>query len=398
MRTLEGTYTKGGTTYNYKALVPDAAVFVHSKHVFSYITITDSSSNFVVNRQIQMIATTMNTGLNEFRNTDSQGTASYDIARMLQITKGDIKNELQINQNTTVQLTKARRITISFYDSGTVIVAFFQELLTGANDTIDKWWYNRRRLRLFTNYPYTFDFQNINGNWSVGDLGGALTTEAFPYVSTNLTYSMVRINPKRQWGSDLSRNIAGKTVSAQITMATKDGSFTQVASYLDLIIDRQSFDLDKKCYLRWIGKHGEVFYWLFRKHSTVDATAKESFKRSFIGDGYDSYGVIDTEELAELKKTSTMTVFTDMLNNDEYDVVMSIINSPYVDMLVSYEVDYTPRGQVEAQSDYIYETVKWQRVTVNAGKYQTMRKSSQGFTDKKLVITLSLPEEGGLSL
>ena len=33
MRTLEGTYIKGGTTYNYKAQVPDAAVFIHSKQL-----------------------------------------------------------------------------------------------------------------------------------------------------------------------------------------------------------------------------------------------------------------------------------------------------------------------------------------------------------------------------
>lgn len=411
MRTLKGTYTKNGVLYKYNAMVPDMTVFVHSKHIFFKITITNNIDVQQVNKRIQLIAITSNTALNEFRDTDSQGTATYDAARMLQITKGDVKNELDINQNIDAQLENGKRFTCGFYDGGTQIVSFFLELLTGANDTTDKWWMGRRRLRWFVNYPFTFDFENINGNWSIGDLGETPETEAFPYVTTSMTKARVRLNAKRLFGSEMSSS-AGKTITAKIDMATNEGSFASAVSRLDLIVDRQSFDLDKKCYLRWIGKHGEIFYWLFRKHDLTQQTSKEIFKRAYIDDGYNRYGVIDTEAPADFKKADILTVFTDMLNNDEYEVVKSIITSPYVDMLVSYVISTTPRNngtnendietdveeETRAVGDYLEEATRWQRVTVNDGRFVTIMKHDKNFTDKQMIISLSLPEEGGLSI
>lgn len=424
MRTLTGTYTKNSITYNYTAHVPDAAVFVHSKHVYCDIRITRSYiqedergdphtiTEPVRNLSIRLANTAGNGALNEFRYTDRTGTVYYDIARMLQIEKSNLDTELNLDYSVVSQLAKTNKITARFYDGTTQIANFQMELLNGANDTTDKWWLARRSLRWFVNYPFTFDFQNINDDWSVRFMGGDASVTHFPYVTTSLVYSVARVNPKHLW--NITTNTMGVTVSHVISMATDgEGGFTSSNGALDIYYDRQSFDLNKKCYLRWIGKHGEVFYWLFRKHSTAEQTTIEKVDRSYVSDRYTGFDIIEGDRAVDYSKENTLTIFSEMLNNDEYEIVKSIINSPYVDMLVDYTVTNIPvqspgndpqaeqveQGeQEESREDTSTEQTHWQRVFVNNGKFVTDEKAIKKFTDKQLVLTLTLPREGGLAL
>lgn len=397
MRTLTGTYTVGGETYNYTIVAPEAAVFIYSKHVYCKIQITQTENDItspVVNRKIQLINVQGRT-LNDFRYTDQNGWAIFDIARMLQLDKNSLQDELNLDYNDTAQVAHNNIVELRFYDTGASIYLVTEELCNGADDIMDKFWNNGiRQLRWFSNYPFTFDFQNINGNWNVSTNGGAAVAEAFPYESVVLSYVMSRINAKRYFGIPSSTDMS-KKVSAQITMARDEsGNLVTATDTLNITIDKQRFDLNRKCYLRWIGKHGEVFYWLFRKHSVKEDVKRDTFKRAYVEDSFNSYGLLDSDSVNDYSKEASMVVYSGRLSSYEYDVVKSIVNSPCVDMLISYSWSDTPRG---GGGGYLEETAKWRRISVKEGSY-AVKMTDKNSIDKQMILTLSMPKEGELTL
>ena len=453
MRTFTGTYTINGETYSYTIEAPNAAVFIYSRHVFCKVTIKDSDSYSVVNRKIRI---SVSGGFVFEKYTKSDGSIMFDIARTLQIDKqasyNDVKHEVDLTYNVTNKLALTETASIAFYDmTGNVqFRAFGIETLNGANDIIDKFWYRaNRRLRWFRNYPATFDFQNINGNWSVSINGGTATSEAFPYVSTQRTYMMGRINPKRYFLGVANLNKAKFSGVSKISFDA-DGNLSDSTNTLTLIPDDAKLDFERMCYLRWIGKHGEVFYWLFKKHNIKDNVTRESQKMSYIPDSYNSYGILENEDLSNYEKETSLVVYSCPVDDIDFETLQSIINSPVVDMLISYDINFTPskqEGEEEEQSgddtenerteenegvgevgtdetddtenddteketndddetdgggtdtgNYIEELTRWRRVTVERGTYTTLIDSDRHATNKQLVITLSIPKEGGLLL
>ena len=448
MRTFTGTYTINGETYSYTIEAPDAAVFIYSRHVFCKVTIKDSDSYPVVNRKIRI-----SVGV-EFvfeKYTKSDGSIMFDIARTLQIQQrqyySDVKHEVDLTYNVTNKLALTNTANITFYDVavGTThqFRAFSIETLNGANDIIDKFWYQaNRRLRWFRNYPATFDFQNINGNVSLSINGATAQSTAFPYVSTQRTYIMARINPKR-WFSNVRDFVKATIAGTSKISFDEDGNLTDSINSVTLIADNSDFDLKRKCYLRWIGKHGEVFYWLFKKYSVKDSITRETQRMAYIPDTFNSYGILENEELNNYGKETSLVVYSCPVDDFDFETLQSIINSPVVDMLVSYRINTTPskqEGEEEEQQggdeneregegneetndigteenegddteketegdgddntdagDYIEDIVKWQRVTVEKGNYTTVV-TDRHAVNKQLVLTLAMPKEGGLLL
>ena len=420
MRPYTGTYTINGETYSYTIEAPNAAVFIHSKHVFCKIRILDSDSYPVVNRKIKLTLVTRS--LEKY--TNSNGSIVFDLARLLQISRGsydDVKSELNLTYNDTNQLSKTELNTFTFRDGNLQFQAVQFDSLNGANDILDKFWYDaNRRLRWFTNYPFTFDFPNINGNWKVSVNGDALASQAFPYVSTQRTYIMARINPKRFFISE--NRVISKAKFSGVGQLSIDalGNISPSSNTLEIIADNQILDFERKCYLRWIGKHGEVFYWLFKKHSIKDSVTRDSAKMAYVSEAFNSYGVLDNDTPCNYEKETTLTVYSCPVDDIDFETLKSIISSPLVDMLVSYSVSYTPRtqqteqteetenegaegrensgGDDRANGNYIEETTSWRRVSVEKGAYTTIIDSDRRAVNKQLVLTLVLPTEGRISL
>lgn len=421
MRILTGTYIKGGMTYSFTIKAPNEIVYIYSKHVFCTVQIKRNDgqeSRPVTNRLIRLTIGE----INEERRTNSDGTAVFDFARILQILKNDSSQELDINYNRTANLahTTSRVVALKDSDEGSVLQfqQFSFETANGADDILDKFWTNNRRLRWFSNYPFTFDFQNLNGNWSVKTDNGSFVTEAFPYESSQRTRIMSRINARRYFAS--SDRYFKKTLRASITMAMDDsGNPTTVTNHtLELTRDNRNFDLYRRCYLRWLGKHGEIFYWLFTKHSETDSVKSDEHSLAYVDENaYSSYGVLESETSSNHEKETTITVYSDMLDNADYEIVRSLATSPFVDMLVSYSTQATPTspgsgrdsaeesegdserteesgGDNENSGISMTETALWQRVRIGAGNYTKQVNSDTSSVNKQLVFRLIIPKEG----
>ena len=394
MRTYTGTYTVSGVTYRYNIQAPDALVYQYSNRVYLRVRLLDSDSEPRNGREVKLRIISRY----DVRYTDQDGWAVFDISRFLQITTNNLAQEPNL-QYVTNQLALTTALNLLIYDGSTLIKTIDIEAANGADDTIDNFWNEEtRRLRWFTNYPFTFDFQNINGNWGVSTNGGSYSTTSFPYVSTTLSRVMARLDANSIFNSDKDNaSVRKKTVRATITMAMSDGSLTSRIAKLDLMADRTSFNLDKRCYLRWIGKHGEVLYWLFDKHSVKEDVSVESSRMAFVDNLYNGYGILEDERKVNYTKATSMTIYSRPVDDIDYATLKSIINSPFVDMLVDYTIQTTPRSG-DSRTGGFYEYTQWQRVKVDAGTYTRTMKTMKNDADRQLILTLSIPSEGGLQV
>ncbi len=399
MRTYTGTFTASGITYNYTIQAPDALVFMYSRHVFCKVQLTDQDDEPVKGREITCRISTTESSY-DTRYTDQDGWVVFDIARTLQIRTANIESEMDF-ENITTNLAKSRAITMRIIAYNTTLEDIAVEAFNGANDTVDKFWNNgRRRLRWFRNYPFTFDFPNINGNWSVSTNGGAAASSAFPYVSTTLARAMARVNANLLWHGE---SVTKKTVSGANNMATDiNGNLITNTTTLDLIPCATAFDLDKYCYLRWLGKHGELFYWLFRRHSVTDEVKEEKSVMSITDDKFNSFGILGNENRTNYTRQTSVVLHSLPVDRIDFNIIRSIVTSPVVDMLVTYDVQTTPRSGAVSDArqvaSYFYEYTQWRRVKISGGSYTASLKGDKYEQDKQLVIKISVPEEGGLRL
>ncbi|MBQ2299198.1 MAG: hypothetical protein II278_07470, partial [Bacteroidaceae bacterium] len=73
MKKLNGTFVTGGVTYNYEAVMPESLIFIYSRHVYSYIKITDENGKGVEGLRVQQVimgSTTMAGNNKEYRYTN----------------------------------------------------------------------------------------------------------------------------------------------------------------------------------------------------------------------------------------------------------------------------------------------------------------------------------------
>lgn len=402
MRTYTGTFTANNITYKYKLTAPDALVYIYSKHVYCQCAITDSDDNPTINAEVKCrITGTSSTFNNRF--TDANGLVTFDIARTLQVKINELSgyklsDELELRYSTS-QLAKTKSMSLMFYAFNQNFKNVTIEAAHGANDILDQFWRGKRRLRWFKNYPFTFDFQNINGNWQVATNDGSYLSASFPYVKTELERVMARINANLLWHGE--SNVNKKSVKGITTMAMNiDGGLSTVTMTLDLIADNETLDLKRNCYLRWLGKHGEVFYWLFRRHSQTDSVTSEVNRMSESDDAWNGNYILVNENKANYTKETSIVLYSLPVDGVDYETIKSIVTSPLVDMLVDYTIHTTPRTNQSPDARQIatdfYETARWQRVIVDKGNYTISLKGDQYKNDKQLVLKIIIPEEGGL--
>jgi hypothetical protein len=91
---------------------------------------------------------------------------------------------------------------------------------------------------------------------------------------------------------------------------------------------------DNRTYMRWLGKHGEVYYWLF--YNQEETTQIESENYQMMSDdvfkGNDTNKILDNGILKDSRATKTKTIFTEPIDAYYYDYIVQMAASPYVDM------------------------------------------------------------------
>lgn len=437
MRTQTGTYTIGGVTYNYAVEAPDEMIFIHSRRLQIKLTITRAApasgggtaereeegetpavseeertateqeqgsqeqglqertdgeeeraaATPVANRRVQV--TTFPTFMRgyDFRYTDAQGSVTVDIGRMMQVVTDNVAQEPDIDYRTGggVVLSKASRRYIRFYDGGTAICNIAFDAHNGADDIADCWEDNSiggpRRLKWFKSYPFTFDFPNVT-EAAIRRDGGNTSIGAHTHITTTLTHAVQRVIPANISGLAAARRTIDIASAADDGFCfNRRGVLTAGRNRVFIEIDAQPYDT-RKVYLRWLGKHGELFYWLFNRVSVEDTVSSETYDTGGGTRAYDNFTGVAYAGTADFKSSERrLTVHSGMLDAHYYRLVRSVMSSPVVDMLAHHNYG----------DERTYPL--WRRVTIEAKKSSEIVRhpDTQGNASRELTLVIDIP-------
>lgn len=382
MRTTTGTYTKGGVTYNYTITYPNVIAFIYSRHLYATLTITDTSDDPVVGRRIRFAMVG-----SEFRDTDVNGEILIDMARLVQIATNNVRSEFNLDYSTPVVLWKSILRDFTFYDEEIAIATLYIDTYNGADDLGDCWLKTTAaepmRLRWFKNYPFTFDFPNV-AQINLRKDGGDVAVVSWAQQSSGTNYAMQRVSASEVTALSSTTNVARLTANGWCYI-DKYGALQSPQPYrLNLEVCDCDYDADK-VYLRWLGKHGEIYYWMFNRHSEAEQVAHEKSLRAMIPNWRDTYGLLDSETVDNYDASKVLTVYSGKVDKHYYNILRSLVKSPIVDMLTSLDTITTPT---------------WTRVAVDGGTYAETLKAPdiKDNTSRQLVFNIILPKEGGVRL
>lgn len=367
MREYSGT--SSGISYRIEA--PESLIFINSRHVYLRVRLTEEVSGEPISgvkiQSVLQVGAVQDT--NEYRYTDADGRAVFDYAALLRMMTDNADKEMSNLDygGTSFAAWQTAVVSMSLYIQGRRFFNARSQYFNGAHDIRHDWWKDRRRLKYWLNYPFTFDFPNQQGVIIQMPNGASKPIEV-PSVNTDIT-ALVRFNPE-------SANITSDStiITTDIGVAIVDGVTMGVENRVTLQVDRCQ-QSDDRCYLRWLGDHGEVFYWLFFKteeHKKVDT---ETYHRAMVDDvfrGVNSNRLLDNGIIRDSEIVKTVDLYSEYMDREYYDYVSQIGSSPFVDMYMGGD--------------------KWQRVNVSDATYsQDMRGSDRA---KKHRVSLTI-EIGG---
>ena len=373
---------------------PEACVFVHSRHVYLEADMRDGDNSPNPGRYVILTLTDNDTNesYSVGKYADQNAIVRFDLSRLLQILTDFVKPDALFDYRYDSALAQSHNITVALSEPG--ITAFWEDTVdafNGSDEIDDLWWTAARRLRWWTAYPFTFDFPNVyEASVQIDD--GTATVERFPQITTTKDVSRLRVNPagsKFNWTADrlikfstnegLSIGIAGTSDSGHVvgtSLFTDDADNT-----LFLGVDnREATEAD--VYLRWLNRHGELCYWLFKKYSeSRNVSVTESYRAMVADDRYDDSVRDNAMQLARSLKRE-LTIHSDLLQQWEYEHIASLFDAPFVDMLE--QKTYDPANDV----------IRWNRVHVKAGNHvESLRNFSAHDTNKQIALTLVMPDQ-----
>lgn len=371
MRQLQGTTGN----WQYTAIVPEKAIFIYSRHTYAKLNILNLDGTAASAVRVQgVVEYAGKQYTNEYRYTDSDGNVTFDFAAILQTAKNDRDKELtSITYDVRTFASWQMNIcSIRFYIGSVELRSAYSlyELINGSHDNIQDWWSKDRRLKWWTAYPFTFDFANQE---KVAITNKGVQKElAVPYIETSMITLLVRFNAAaflRPTGSTITiKNISHPGI------AVENGIVIGTDNYVTLDVERCPMS-DRKTYLRWLGSHGEVFYWLFDNITESVEVKTETYRRTMTDDMFQGAATNLTRDNGIVRDCSAVksrSIATELLDSDYYDLVSSIGDSVAVDM-------------------YLGDN-KWQRVNVSDETYNKDIKHSSRGKRNRITLTIEISE------
>lgn len=378
MNTINGT----AGYYVYEMTLPEEIIFAYSRHVYFKATLT-ANGRPVQGKMIEMQV--MNNVTSEYhtetRYTDGEGNVTFDVARLLQVMTGGREkemNDLMYDANDyALWNMKSFSFTMSIMESDhrLLLNTLFPEyvVVNGRHDNARDWWSEERRLKWWVNYPFTYDQKDTD---LVTIMQGAGGKNIEVHKMSDNALQLVRFNP--------APYDDGKSPTMTIRLRRSDGfsivdgqMTTRQFNPVHLDIDRCERN-DRKTYLRWLGTHGEVFYWLFDNITEDIAVKSDTYARTMTDDtfrGLVTNRMRDNGIIKDSTTTRTRTIATDFLDKDYFELVASIAESPCVDMLIGTE-----------------DNEKWQRVLVADGSFSRSLKVADRAKRNRISLTIEMPE------
>jgi hypothetical protein len=251
-------------------------------------------------------------------------------------------------------------------------------LVNGAHDNAYDWrntptTKDALRLKWWTNYPFTMDF--INTDALTLNQNGTKEVHEIVKLPADSMYQMIRLNPA-SLGITAARAIILPKYSIGFTII--DGElYSDKRNAVMLDVDRCPRS-DRKTYLRWLGSHGEVFYWLFDNVTEDISVKSETYSRAMADNEF--RGLVTNRMrgnglIRHSEQTRTRTIATEYLDNGYYDIVQSVASSPCVDMLIG-----------DGNSE------KWQRVNVSDASFSRSLKTADRAKRHRIVLTIEISE------
>lgn len=376
------TGTALGKTYTTE--VPDEVIFIYSKHVYFRAHIEGGAGV-----QIRLTIASQDYSIihDEWRYADGEGRVTFDIARMLQMLTDSRDKEMSAlmydaNDNApwnmpswNISLTWNAEVEQGFFQS-VQLAQYFTTfvLVNGAHDNAYDWRNaptakDAIRLKWWTNYPFTLDFINTD-KIDVNDVIYDIVK-----LPADSMYQMIRLNPV---GFGITADRALIIPRYKVGLTIIDGEiYSDERNAVVLDIDRCPRS-DRKTYLRWLGSHGEVFYWLFDNVTEDISVKSETYSRAMADNEF--RGLVTNRMrgnglIRHSETTRTRTIATEYLDNGYYDIVQSVASSPCVDMLIG-------DGDKE----------KWQRVNVGDASFSRSLKTADRAKRHRIVLTIEISE------
>lgn len=386
--------------FNYEAEFPDEIIFTYSKHILFKCRLTNIADNTpAVGVKITFAMIYYSEYIEEYRYTNSNGEVMMDAARLIQIKTNNREKELSsiMYDATDVTLWNMEKLSASFimeYNKSSYILGNAQQftIVNGAHDNAENWrkGYGRSerafRLQMWRKYPFTIDvgvgtiFYNLSGNPLTSKPIYPLQKTPVVDVPSGVTKQQIRITPEYLIEDrNHSKNTMWVRSQSMLTMTGDTYGNTSIASSLEYKIEiNECPRSDSKTYLRWLGKHGEVFYWLFDNISE-DWNVKSDRYHKIIKDdtfkGLVTNKMRDNGVIRDTQVTKTRVIATELIDNHYYEIVRSIAESPYVDMLIGEEGDD-----------------KWQRINVADGNFSRSLKIADRVKQLRITLTIEIDE------
>lgn len=371
MRQLQGT----AGSYQYTAIVPEKAIFIYSRHTYAKLNIRNLDGSAASGVRVQgVVQIGMAMFTNEYRYTDAFGDVVFDFAAILQAAKNDRDKEMSSITYDVRAFAPwlMSNCSIRFYIGAVELrsASVSYELINGSHDNAQDWWSKDRRLKWWTSYPFTFDFTNQE-SVALIEKSGLQRELAVPYVETSMSSLLVRFN------AAILRPSSGQVTIKNLSypgIAVEDGIVIGTDNYVTLDIDRCPIS-DRKTYLRWIGTHGEIFYWLFDNITESNEVKTETFRRAMVDDTFQGTVTNFTRDngiIRDCSSVTTRSIATEPLDGEYYDLVSSIGDSVAVDM-------------------YLGDN-KWQRVNVADATFTKDIKFSPRGKRNRIALTIQISE------
>lgn len=367
----------------YQVTYPENYIFVHSRHTYINIDRLSDADNIPNSGGTVLLEITdnnTNISYSESRYLDWNGKADFDIGRFLQIFMEDtLREDADFDSTANSKMVASHYVTVRLKYGGVWFWTYNFEVVNGADEPTDNWWDGQRRLRWWYNFPFTFDFRNLD-EANIQKNGGVTTTGPLPQITPDTgTYCRIRINPTSVGGSWANT----LRVSSNNGMGFIDGSLSGNKSNSVLLIGNGCQPSEQNVYLRWLNRHGELNYWLFNRYSQQRNIEASDYQRAYIKDErIGANTTIDNALLRTLTIEGEMTVFTDALDAFDYEIVRQIFTAPIVDL---YLPDQSSR----------FNKAVWKRLNINAATQSEALRHADLYTlNRQVTITLTLPEEG----
>jgi hypothetical protein len=364
--------------FDYVVETPEELIFSYSRHVYFRLKLTKDNAPVVGQEVRLIISPDSGVTFSEYRYTGVDGDVVFDASRMLQVATNSREREISsIDYQSYTPWDIANfdiKLVIHADDMSYIVPAIFTRfrVVNGAHDNVNDWRAKPIRLKHWTEYPFTFDFPNLdiisvssNGSTYVPVRGFRVSYETLQLVRYTMDDLYLPNMTSRLW------------IMTPQGIVMKGDKLSQDYNTIVMEIDRQARD-DRKIYLRWMGDYGEVFYWLFDNISEEQQIKTSVYQRALVDDifrGNTTNKMRDNGVVRDTSTTTTRTIATDYLDVDYFNIVSSVAKSPYVDMFIDDENDG-----------------KWQRVNIAAVTFTRSLKTSDKVKNNRIVLKIEMPE------